>query len=162
MATSRCLFMFLIICGFRFGMNNVFSNDFPSELHGKLAPEEFQETISKVNNQLRRSMPTNLKWLLCGFICCCCTLGCSMWPAICVNRKVKRDIEKTLEVENSRLYYQLGLNWSLAKQRSSEPVVMMEYVSLFSFRTIYPKMTDNCLVMRYVAFSAVRQTRGWI
>ncbi len=110
-------------------MNNIFSNEFPSELHGKLAPEEFQETIAKVNKQLRRSMPTNLKWLLCGFICCCCTLGCSMWPAICVNRKVKRDIEKTLEVENSRLYYQLGLNWSLTKQRSSEPVVLMEYVS---------------------------------
>uniref|UniRef100_A0A5K3F2G8 Erf4 domain-containing protein n=1 Tax=Mesocestoides corti TaxID=53468 RepID=A0A5K3F2G8_MESCO len=116
-----------------FGMNNVFNSDFPSELHGKVAPEEFQETISKVNCQLRRSMPTNLKWLLCGFICCCCTLGCSMWPAICVNRKIKRNIEKALESENARLYCQLGLNWSLAKQRSSEPVVLMEYVLRLDF-----------------------------
>lgn len=109
-------------------MNNIFSDEFPSELHGKLAPEEFQETIMKVNKQLKHSMPANLKWLLCGFICCCCTLGCSMWPSICINRKVKRDIEKTLEVENSRLYCTLGLYWSLTKQRSSEPVVLMEYV----------------------------------
>lgn len=116
-----------------FGMNNAFSNDFPPELHGKVAPEEFQETISKVNSQLRRSMSINLKWLLCGFICCFCTLGCSMWPAICVNRKVKRSIEKTLELENARLYCQLGLNWSLAKQRSSEPVVLMEYVLRLDF-----------------------------
>ncbi|VDM36021.1 unnamed protein product [Hydatigera taeniaeformis] len=111
------------------GSGDITINEFPPELHGKVAPEEFQETILKVNNQLRRSMSINLKWLLCGFICCFCTLGCSMWPAICVNRKVKRNIEKTLELENARLYCQLGLNWSLAKQRSSEPVVLMEYVS---------------------------------
>lgn len=111
-------------------MSNVFSDEFPPELHGRVAPEEFQETITKVNNQLRRSMSINLKWLLCGFICCCCTLGCSMWPAICVNRKVKRNIEKTLEIENARLYCQLGLNWSLTKQRTTEPVVLMEYVRI--------------------------------
>ncbi|VDL51282.1 unnamed protein product [Hymenolepis diminuta] len=118
---------------FTFGMSNVFSDEFPPELHGRVAPEEFQETISKVNNQLRRSMSINLKWLLCGFICCCCTLGCSMWPAICVNRKVKRNIEKTLEIENARLYCQLGLNWSLTKQRTTEPVVLMEYVLRLDF-----------------------------
>lgn len=118
-------------------MNNVFNDEFPPELHGKVAPEEFQETILKVNNQLRRSMSLNLKWLLCGFICCCCTLGCSMWPAICVNRKVRRNIEKTLEIENARLYCQLGLNWSLTKQRSTEPVVLMEYVSFFYFFKIF-------------------------
>ncbi len=129
MVTLQCKLIKYLFDKFSFGMNNVFSDAFPSELFGKVAPEEFQETILKVNKQLKHSMPVNLKWLLCGFICCCCTLGCSMWPAICVNRKVKRDIEKTLEVENSRLYCQLGLYWSLAKQRSSEPVVLMEYVS---------------------------------
>ncbi|BHF57170.1 hypothetical protein AAHC03_02037 [Spirometra sp. Aus1] len=116
-----------------FGMNNVFNEEFPSELQGKVAPEEYQETISRVNRKLRNSMPVNLKWLLCGFICCCCTLGCSMWPALCVNRKIKRDIEKTLRIENARLYNQLGLRWSLTKQRSSEPVVLMEYVLRLDF-----------------------------
>ena len=42
---------------------------------------------------LRKTLPVNVRWLFCGCLCCCCTLGCSMWPVICLSKRVsiKRD-----------------------------------------------------------------------
>lgn len=57
-------------------------------LNLQLAPEEFKATIQRINSVLRKSLPTNIKWLICGCICCCCTLGCSLMPALCLNKRV--------------------------------------------------------------------------
>ncbi|GAA48150.1 cysteine-rich hydrophobic domain 2 protein [Clonorchis sinensis] len=111
-----------------FGMNNRFKEEFPNELHGKLAPEEFQETIRKVNDRLEKSLPTHVRWLFCGLLCCCCTAGCSLWPVIHMSRRTRRDLQKTLDAENHRLYTNIGLRLSLAKQQSSESTALMEYV----------------------------------
>lgn len=53
-----------------------------------MAPEEFKATITRVNRVLSKTMPSNVRWLLCGCICCCCTLGISMWPVVCLNKRV--------------------------------------------------------------------------
>ncbi|XP_025029054.1 cysteine-rich hydrophobic domain-containing protein 2-like, partial [Python bivittatus] len=121
---------FLFFVFSRFGLSNKFDTEFPSVLTGKVAPEEFKISISHVNACLRKNLPVNVKWLLCGCLCCCCTLGCSLWPAVCLNKRTRRSIQKLLEWENNRLYHKLGLHWKLSK-RKCETSNMMEYVSIF-------------------------------
>ncbi|XP_068871806.1 cysteine-rich hydrophobic domain-containing protein 1 isoform X5 [Aphelocoma coerulescens] len=101
-----------------FGLSNKFDTEFPSVLTGKVAPEEFKTSISRVNACLKKNLPVNVKWLLCGCLCCCCTLGCSLWPVVCLNKR-------------------LGLHWKLSK-RKCETSNMMEYVILIEFLPKYP------------------------
>ncbi|XP_053436476.1 cysteine-rich hydrophobic domain-containing protein 1 isoform X2 [Nycticebus coucang] len=77
-----------------FGLSNKFDTEFPSVLTGKVAPEEFKTSIGHVNACLRKSLPVNVKWLLCGCLCCCCTLGCSLWPVICLNKRGEITVRK--------------------------------------------------------------------
>uniref|UniRef100_A0A8C5M9E6 Cysteine rich hydrophobic domain 2 n=1 Tax=Leptobrachium leishanense TaxID=445787 RepID=A0A8C5M9E6_9ANUR len=88
-----------------FGLSNKFEAEFPSTLTGKVAPEEFKSSINRVNSCLKKNLPINVRWLLCGCLCCCCTLGCSMWPVVCLSKRTRRSIEKLLEWENNRLYH---------------------------------------------------------
>ncbi|XP_060612457.2 cysteine-rich hydrophobic domain-containing protein 1 isoform X1 [Anolis sagrei] len=120
-----------------FGLSNRFDTEFPSILTGKVAPEEFKTSISRVNACLRKNLPINVKWLLCGCLCCCCTLGCSLWPAVCLTKRTRRSIQKLLEWENNRLYHKLGLHWKLSR-RKCESSNMMEYVILIEFLPKYP------------------------
>ncbi|XP_042681135.1 cysteine-rich hydrophobic domain-containing protein 1 [Centrocercus urophasianus] len=120
-----------------FGLSNKFDTEFPSVLTGKVAPEEFKTSISRVNTCLRKNLPVNVKWLICGCLCCCCTLGCSLWPVVCLNKRTRRSIQKLLEWENNRLYHKLGLHWKLSK-RKCETSNMMEYVILIEFLPKYP------------------------
>lgn len=115
-----------------FGLSNKFDTDFPSALTGKLAPEEYHETISRVNSVLKKTLPVNVKWLFCGCLCCCCTLGCSLWPVVCLSKRTRKALEKLLDWENSHLYTKLGLKWSLSKQRCDNSA-MIEYVLLIEF-----------------------------
>ncbi|XP_038603864.1 cysteine-rich hydrophobic domain-containing protein 1 isoform X2 [Tachyglossus aculeatus] len=92
-----------------FGLSNKFDTEFPSVLTGKVAPEEFKTSIGRVNACLKKNLPINVKWLLCGCLCCCCTLGCSLWPVICLNKRTRRSIQKLLEWENNRLYHKVIL-----------------------------------------------------
>nr|XP_033801505.1 cysteine-rich hydrophobic domain-containing protein 1 isoform X2 [Geotrypetes seraphini] len=110
-----------------FGLSNKFDPEFPSILTGKVAPEEFKTSIGRVNACLKKNLPVNVKWLLCGCLCCCCTLGCSLWPVVCLNKRTRRSIQKLLEWENNRLYHKLGLHWKLSK-RKCETSNMMEYL----------------------------------
>ncbi|XP_061454376.1 cysteine-rich hydrophobic domain-containing protein 1-like isoform X1 [Rhineura floridana] len=121
----------------RFGLSNKFDTEFPSVLTGKVAPEEFKTSISRVNACLKKNLPISVKWLLCGCLCCCCSLGCSLWPAVCLNKRTTRSIQKLLEWENNRLYHKLGLHWKLSK-RKCETSNMMEYVILIEFLPKYP------------------------
>ena len=73
---------------YRFGLSNRFDTEFPSGLHARVAPEEFKATVTRVNQTLRKNLPINVRWLFCGCLCCCCTLGCSMWPVICLSKRV--------------------------------------------------------------------------
>nr|CAG4638109.1 EOG090X0FHK [Chydorus sphaericus] len=115
-----------------FGLSNKFDIEFPSALTGKVAPEEFSETLQRVNSVLRKTLPVNVKWLFCGCICCCCTLGCSLWPVVCLSKRTRHALEKLLEWENSHLYSKLGLHWKLSKQRCDSSA-MVEYVLLVEF-----------------------------
>ncbi len=138
----------------RFGLSNRFDSEFPSALHARVAPEEFKATIGRVNATLRKNLPVNVRWLFCGCLCCCCTLGCSMWPVICLSKRVsgpaggasfrgdpvlslsalpfqtRHQLEKLLDWENSHLYNKLGLKWRLSRQRC-DSTLMMEYVRRF-------------------------------
>ncbi len=55
---------------------------------GKLAPEELEETMQRINFVLQRTMHNHMRWLLCGLLFCCCTLGCSLWPVVCLSKRV--------------------------------------------------------------------------
>ncbi|KAI1238303.1 hypothetical protein IHE44_0013024 [Lamprotornis superbus] len=81
-----------------FGLSNKFEAEFPSSLTGKVAPEEFKASISRVNSCLKKNLPVN----------------------------TRRSIEKLLEWENNRLYHKLCLHWRLSK-RKCETNNMMEY-----------------------------------
>nr|CAG4652234.1 EOG090X0FHK [Triops cancriformis] len=115
-----------------FGLSNKFSTEFPSSLIGRVAPEEFRETMQRINGVLKKTLPVNVKWLFCGCVCCCCTLGCSLWPVVCLSKRTRHAINKVLDWENNHLYNKLGLHWRLAKQRS-DTSSMMEYVLLIEF-----------------------------
>jgi len=115
-----------------FGLSNRFDTEFPSALHARVAPEEFKATVTRVNVTLRKNLPVNVRWLFCGCLCCCCTLGCSMWPVICLSKRTRHQMEKLLDWENSHLYNKLGLKWKLARQRC-DSTLMMEYVLLVEF-----------------------------
>lgn len=115
-----------------FGLSNRFDTDFPPALHARVAPEEFKATVSRVNATLRKNLPINVRWLFCGCLCCCCTLGCSMWPVICLSKRTRNQMEKLLDWENSHLYNKLGLRWKLTRQRC-DSTLMMEYVLLIEF-----------------------------
>uniref|UniRef100_F6RL47 Golgin subfamily A member 7/ERF4 domain-containing protein n=1 Tax=Monodelphis domestica TaxID=13616 RepID=F6RL47_MONDO len=116
------------LCGLGFGLSNKFDTEFPSVLTGKVAPEEFKTSIGRVNACLQKNLPVSIKWLLCGCLCCCCTLGCSLWPVVCLNKRTRRSIQKLLEWENNRLYHKLGLHWKLSK-RKCESSNMVEYLA---------------------------------
>nr|CAD7396312.1 unnamed protein product [Timema cristinae] len=115
-----------------FGLSNKFDTDFPNGLVSRVAPEEFKATVLRINSVLKKTLPVNVKWLFCGCVCCCCTLGCSLWPVICLSKRTQHSLDKLLEWENSHLYHKLGLHWRLAKQRCDSSS-MMEYVLLIEF-----------------------------
>nr|SVE74497.1 EOG090X0FHK [Daphnia barbata] len=115
-----------------FGLSNRFDTEFPSALTGKVAPEEYSESLQRVNSVLKKTLPVNVKWLFCGCICCCCTLGCSLWPVVCLSKRTRHALEKLLDWENSHLYSKLGLHWKLSKQRCDSSA-MVEYVLLIEF-----------------------------
>uniref|UniRef100_G3PYB1 Cysteine-rich hydrophobic domain 1 n=1 Tax=Gasterosteus aculeatus aculeatus TaxID=481459 RepID=G3PYB1_GASAC len=125
-----------------FGLSNRFDTEFPSVLTGKVAPEEFKTSVSRLNACLKKNLPVNVKWLLCGCLCCCCTVGCSLWPVICLNKRTRRSIHKLLEWENNRLYHKLGLHWKLSK-RKCESSNMMEYLSIFGCQTTRQQVQDE-------------------
>ncbi|XP_013787416.1 cysteine-rich hydrophobic domain-containing protein 2-like [Limulus polyphemus] len=120
-----------------FGLSNRFDTEFPSPLSAKVAPEEYKATISRLNSVLKKTLPVNVKWLLCGCVFCCCTFGCSLWPVICLSKRTRHSIEKVLDWENSHLYHKLGLHWRLGKQRG-DSTTMMEYVLLIEFISKIP------------------------
>ncbi|XP_051825247.1 cysteine-rich hydrophobic domain-containing protein 1 isoform X2 [Antechinus flavipes] len=105
-----------------FGLSNKFDTEFPSVLTGKVAPEEFKTSVGRVNSCLQKNLPVSVKWLLCGCLCCCCTLGCSLWPVVCLNKRTRRSIQKLLEWENNRLYHKnTGVMPSLTSQGGENP-----------------------------------------
>lgn len=165
---------FLSLC-FRFGLSNRFNTEFPTQLISKIAPEEYSATISRINSILKKNLPINVKWWvivtvnvflymqcnfwLCNFVprlcfgcvCCFCSLGLSMWPVICLSKRVrflfhsmfsssflfhpqtKSQINKLLDWENTNLYHKLGLKWSLKRMNCDSNNSMLEYVMLLEF-----------------------------
>ncbi|CAI2348921.1 unnamed protein product [Caenorhabditis sp. 36 PRJEB53466] len=111
-----------------FGMNSRFNTEYPPELTGYIAPEELSATLSRVNAVLKRHVQTSSRWLLCGLAFCCCSLGCSMWPVLCLNRRTVLALEKCLDHENVSLYHKLGLHWVLARRPTEPSDRLTEYV----------------------------------
>ncbi|CAD6188183.1 unnamed protein product [Caenorhabditis auriculariae] len=104
-----------------FGLNSRFNTEYPPELAGYIAPEEISATLNRINRVLKRHVQTSSKWLLCGLMFCCCSLGCSMWPVVCLNQRTVAAVEKTLDHENVTLYHKLHLHWSLMSKNIKTP-----------------------------------------
>lgn len=83
-----CCIYILIYKGNSWENTSVMAFHWSSALLLQVAPEEFKTSISRVNTCLRKNLPVNVKWLICGCLCCCCTLGCSLWPVVCLNKRV--------------------------------------------------------------------------
>lgn len=115
-----------------FGLCNRFDNEFPPALVGKIAPEEFASTLGRINGILKKMLSLNFRWLIFGCLCCCCTIGCSVWPVVFLNKRSKHLLQKALDWENRHLYHKLGLHWKLAKRRLSSSS-MLEYILLIEF-----------------------------
>ncbi|CAI4230473.1 unnamed protein product [Auanema sp. JU1783] len=111
-----------------FGLNSRFDTEFPSELIGRVAPEELSATLSRVNSVLKRHVQVSSKWFLCGLLFCCCSFGCSLWPVVCLNRRTVNAVEKCLDHENVTLYHKLGLHWRLARRPVGSNQRLTEYV----------------------------------
>ncbi|KAL7070413.1 hypothetical protein ACQ4LE_010317 [Meloidogyne hapla] len=113
-----------------FGLNSRFSSEFPCSLKGKLAPEEFQDTMDRINFVLQRNVHSHLRWLICGLIFCCCSMGISLWPVIYLNKGTISAVKETLEQENQLLYNKLGFNWKLSRRPVENAANLTEYVLL--------------------------------
>ncbi|KAI6215211.1 Cysteine-rich hydrophobic domain 2 protein [Aphelenchoides besseyi] len=113
-----------------FGLSSQFETDFPAALTGRLAPEELQDTMQRINYVLQRKMRSHLGWLVCGVLFCCCTLSCSLWPLVCLNRRTVIAVEKALDYENQQLYNRLGLHLRLSRRSMEQNARLTEYVLL--------------------------------
>lgn len=110
-----------------FGLCCKYESEFPSQLTGRLAPEEFSRMIHRINAQLKRNIPSQLKWLVAGLGLCLCSAGCSLVPVVCLSKRTRLRLRKLIDYENQRLYHKLGLEWSLVPVRiDGSP--MLEYV----------------------------------
>lgn len=110
-----------------FGLCNKYNTSYPSQLTAKVAPEEFAETINKINKELRKNIDFTWKALILGCLCCCCSCGMTMIPPLILNNKAKRQMKKILDWENTRVYNKIGLNWIL-RRLPCERSPMLEYV----------------------------------
>lgn len=89
---SQLFIKVLFYCCCSFGLSNRFNTEFPNSLVSRVAPEEYKETVMRINGILKKTLPVNVKWLFCGCLCCCCTLGCSLWPVICLSKRVSYNL----------------------------------------------------------------------
>lgn len=114
-----------------FGLSNSFNSEFPPALLGRVSREEFDRTMSHINQLLRDQQSFSAKLLLVGSLFCCCSMGFSLvWPSIILKRRCKTNLEKFLLNENNRLYSKLGLNWRLGQRnfnRFVEHVIIIEF-----------------------------------
>ena len=109
-----------------FGLSSRFPTDFPPNLTGKIASEEYCATIKRINGILHRSQSSKSRWLILACICCFCTLSASLWPVACVAKRTRTQLEKLLDWENNRLYYRLGYRWRLISFRP-DSTLLREY-----------------------------------
>ncbi|CAK5073985.1 unnamed protein product [Meloidogyne enterolobii] len=47
--------------------------------------------MDRINFVLQRNIHSHLRWLICGLIFCCCSMGISLWPVIYLNKGVSLD-----------------------------------------------------------------------
>ena len=140
---------------FSCGLSSRFGTEFPSQLTGKLAPEELEETLRRVNFAISRTMNGHGRWLLCGLFFCCCTCGCSLLPTYYLSNRVRyfisipmlhvtfqavSAVRKTLDHENQELYNKLGLHWTLSRRSIEGSGTLVEYVLVLDF---LPKVPLN-------------------
>lgn len=117
-----------------FGFSNTFSTDYPKCLNGHVSKEEFDETMSRINNLLRNHHSTNVKWFIVACLCCCCSFGCSLlWSTLILSKRTSTALEKLLSNENKRLYQKLGLKWKLAQKKGSQNQSFLEYILVIEF-----------------------------
>ncbi|CAD5217521.1 unnamed protein product [Bursaphelenchus okinawaensis] len=126
-----------------FGLSSQFDADFPTALTGRLAPEELRDTMQRINYVLQKKMHSHICWLVCGVMFCCCTLGCSFWPLICMSRRTIFALEKALDYENQQLYNRLGLHWRLARKPVEHSSRLTEYVLLLETLPKMPLMLPD-------------------
>lgn len=109
--TKKWKFLIFSLYTSRFGLSNRFNTEFPTQLISRVAPEEYSATILRINSILKKNLPINVKWwdpvireirkssnkllissrLCFGCVCCCCSLGLSMWPVICLSKRVRSE-----------------------------------------------------------------------
>ena len=139
-------------------MSSRFGTEFPSQLTGKLAPEELEETLRRVNFAISRTMNGHGRWLLCGLFFCCCTCGCSLLPTYYLSNRVR-----SFAFHTNISYNPSGCVCCQKNVRSWEPgIVQQTRTSLESLPKVHRRFRDSrriCPRARFSAKGAVEHAR---
>lgn len=114
--------------------------------------------MQRINYVLQQKLNSHIGWLLCGVLFCCCTLSCSLWPLVCLSRRVSQKsqkqfnliffqavvaLEKALDYENQQLYNRLGFHWKLSRKPMEHNLRLTEYVLLLETLPRIPLMLPD-------------------
>ena len=67
------------------GLASSYEDDWPFELEGQIKIEEYTAAINQINNTLDDYWPCDFCFY-CGYFCCPCTLGMSLFcPNLCIS-----------------------------------------------------------------------------
>merc|ERR1712060_28982 len=119
------------------GLVDHFDETLPHELVGKVSPDEFKITISKINNLLKRRLKSQQKRLIASTIFCGLTLGTSFYFAYDYNEKTMEKLKQLIAQENKRIYVDtLNMRWTLIMRPMNkflEYNLIIEFLPKFNF-----------------------------
>lgn len=119
------------------GLVDHFSSEIPHELVGKLSPDEFKITMSKINKFLKHNLKKQYRLLIFGALFCGCTAGLSLIPGYKNNSEILSNLKKILDDENERIYIRLlNMRWGLIIRpvhRFLEYNLILEFIPRYNF-----------------------------
>ncbi|EEY68234.1 uncharacterized protein PITG_04650 [Phytophthora infestans T30-4] len=98
------------------GVAQAYEDEFPSELsHLQVKEAEFEVAINQINNTMQDYWPCFF-CICCGYGCCPCTLGLSLFcPNFCI-RDAEQYVRALLTRINKRLCFErAGVEWQLVR-----------------------------------------------
>ncbi|KAI9998423.1 hypothetical protein PInf_002810 [Phytophthora infestans] len=97
------------------GVAQAYEDEFPSELSHLVKEAEFEVAINQINNTMQDYWPCFF-CICCGYGCCPCTLGLSLFcPNFCI-RDAEQYVRALLTRINKRLCFErAGVEWQLVR-----------------------------------------------
>lgn len=95
------------------GIARAYDDDFPPQLHGLVARDDFETAINQINNTMKDYWPCFF-CMCCGYLCCPCTLGVSLLcPNLCI-KDAEQYVRALIQRINKRpCFAKAGVEWHL-------------------------------------------------